>query len=285
MNAFKRLKQMVKQALRPLMHPWSLPATMVRGLNELGVKQSGLLLVHTSLAHLGYVPGGAAAVIRVLQRGIGPEGTLIIPTHTWEWMNAGCRVFDATVTQSCVGKLPDVFRRMPGVLRSLHPTHSVAAKGPRAAALIAGHETAATPCGDGTPYAWLLDEGGQILLLGCGTESNTCFHTLEARFGFQYLLREEMTRFEIIDADGHSRYITVPLHRDVPVRGEPIARRFQEMEDILVEMGIAKRGMIGQAHAVLIDGRMMLEKIGPLMTATPFYLLADPTMRAGRQAS
>lgn len=275
MNVPRRFKKALRLALLPVTRPWSVPATMIRDLNALGVKRGGILLVHSSLAQFGFVPGGAAVVIRVLQTVVGPEGTLIMPTHTWEWMNKGCRVFNAADTQSCVGRLSDVFRQMHGVLRSLHPTHSVAAKGPLAADIIADHEYSSTPCGNGTPYAKVLDLGGQILLLGCSTEANTCFHTLEARCGFPYLLREEETRFEIIDAGGRSQFISVPLHRDASVRGEPIARRFDEMEDILVEMGVAKRGLIGQAHAVLIEGSGLLEHFKPLLDADPFYLLAD----------
>jgi len=76
-------------------------------------------------------------------------------------------VFDARLTVSRMGLITEVFRRAPGVVRSVHPTHSVAVWGSRADAIVAGHELADTPCGRLTPYAKLLDYDGKILLAGC----------------------------------------------------------------------------------------------------------------------
>src|SRR6266571_3397586 len=49
------------------------------------------------------------------------------------------------------------FRRGPEVVRSLHPTHSVAVSGNKADAIVAGHHAAETPCGRPTPYGKLLE--------------------------------------------------------------------------------------------------------------------------------
>jgi aminoglycoside 3-N-acetyltransferase len=85
-----------------------------------------------------------------------------------------------------MGLLTELFRRMPNVVRSIHPTHAVAAWGKDAAAIVADHHLARTPCGDGTPYARLLERRGKILLLGVDISSLTFYHTieelLEARF-------------------------------------------------------------------------------------------------------
>src|SRR4029078_7739547 len=123
--------------------------------------------------------GGAGAVISALRAAIGPDGTLVLPTHSWERAGHGDFTFDLMTTPSCVGAISEVFRRLPGIVRSLHPTHSVAAIGPRARALIDGHERALTPCGEGTPYARLIEAGGQILFLGATLDQNTAYHTLE----------------------------------------------------------------------------------------------------------
>ena len=62
----------------------------------------------------------------------------------------------------------------------MHPTHSVAAWGRDAAALLEGHALADTPCGTGTPYWRLLDRDGKIVLLGVPIDVLTFFHTIEA---------------------------------------------------------------------------------------------------------
>src|SRR4029077_14960500 len=48
----------------------------------LGVGQT--VLVHTRLSVLGWVVGGAQAVIQDLLQVLGPPGTLVMPTQTWK---------------------------------------------------------------------------------------------------------------------------------------------------------------------------------------------------------
>lgn len=275
MSRIRQLKGIVKSGLRPLTNRWITSNTISRDLKSIGIRRGGLLLVHSSLSRMGYVPGGARALILALKSAVGCDGTIMYPTHTWEWVNAGVRTFDVIRTPSCVGDVSELFRTLPGVLRSKHPTHSVAAEGPLSAEMVSGHEFASTPCGEGTPYARLIEKGGQILLLGCGTESNTCFHTLEAQFHFPYLLQESETLIEIRDAKGNTEQHKFFLHRDVPIRGESIKRRFGEMEKILVDQGVARIGYIGGARSVLIEGDEMLSKLGPLLRANPLYFLAE----------
>jgi aminoglycoside N3'-acetyltransferase len=103
-------------------------------------------------------------------------------------------VFDARETVSMSGLITEVFRRTPGVVRSIHPTHSVAAWGSRADAIIAGHEQAETPCGRFTPYGRLLEHEGKILLAGAHPNTMTfCYFVaeeLEPRLTVPVLTRE-----------------------------------------------------------------------------------------------
>ena len=89
-------------------------------------------------------------------------------------------VFDARHTVSRMGLITEVLRRAPGVVRSVHPTHSVAVWGSRADTIIAGHELAETPCGRLTPYGKLLDYDGKILLAGVPPSTMTfCYFVAE----------------------------------------------------------------------------------------------------------
>ncbi|MBX9623570.1 MAG: AAC(3) family N-acetyltransferase, partial [Gemmataceae bacterium] len=220
-------KRLVKRLARPVRQPWATRRRLAADLGRLGVRPGGVLIVHSSLSAVGYVPGGPAAVIGALADAVGPAGTLVLPTHTWEWVEGGLREFDARTTPSCVGKLTEVFRALPGAVRSLHPTHSVAALGPDAEALTAGHEAAPTPCGAGTPYATCLDRGGQILLLGAGLGSNTAFHTAEAEADLPYLMLDEPDRFVLVDQAGARHERAVRRHRP------GVARRFEATEGVL----------------------------------------------------
>jgi aminoglycoside 3-N-acetyltransferase len=92
------------------------------------------------------------------------------------------KVTDIARTPSRMGMLTEVFRRQKGTLRSVHPTHPVLARGAKASTMLADHSRATTPCGAHSPFAKLLEEHGQILLLGTDIEAMTFFHYLEERF-------------------------------------------------------------------------------------------------------
>ena len=57
-------------------------ASLAADLRALGAAESGVLLAHSSLSSLGWVCGGAVAVVGALLDVLAPEGTLVVPTHT-----------------------------------------------------------------------------------------------------------------------------------------------------------------------------------------------------------
>jgi len=118
---------------------------LIQQLRDMGIKPTDNLLVHSSMKSLGAVQGGADTVLDALM-GVVPEGMLILPTHTWKQMSEEYNVFDPETEPVCVGILPELFRKRPGVVRSLHPTHSVAVYGKGAAKYIRGEENCTTPC-------------------------------------------------------------------------------------------------------------------------------------------
>ena len=184
-------------------------------------------------------------------------------------MNQGCREFDVRHTPSCVGVITDIFRTLPGVERSLHPTHSVAARGKLARELIEGHHHGDTPCGTGTPYARLLDKDGQILFLGVGLECNTAFHTVEAIADLAYLMNDEEERFTVIDASGSRSSIDVRRHRN------GVSRGFDRMTPHLLQCGALRTGEVGSAKSLLIDGLAFKDYMLTLLARDPDALVTS----------
>jgi aminoglycoside 3-N-acetyltransferase len=271
-----KFKHFAKHALRALSRHHLTQQQLVTQLQLVGVKPGGTLLVHSSLSSLGFVAGGAKTVIWALMESIGAEGTLVLPTHSWVEMDAGCRTFDVRQTRSCVGIIPEVFRSLPGVIRSLHPTHSVAATGPAASRLIEGHEDARTPCGPGTPYLKALDQDCQILFLGVDLQCNTAFHTIEAVAELPYLMNRDPDQFTIID------YRARAFQRSVFRHQPGISRRFRELEGPLSREGIIRSGQIGEARALLIGGAAFRDFMIEMIGANPSILLARDLKENGQ---
>ncbi|MGH7606137.1 MAG: AAC(3) family N-acetyltransferase [Gemmatimonadales bacterium] len=180
------VKRRLKQILRACHRIWFgfTPADLSDALRRLGIAQGDVLMVHSGFDKFLGFHGGPVDVVRTLQAAVGTAGTLLMPTIPFQGTAIeyalGDPIFDARRTVSRMGLITEVFRRSPGVVRSSHPTHSVAAWGSRADALIAGHEQTETPCGRLTPYGRLLEYDGKILLMGVAPSTMTfCYFVAE----------------------------------------------------------------------------------------------------------
>lgn len=222
---------------------------LVADLHALGVQPGDILLVHSSLRALGHVDGGAPTVIDALQAALGPDGTLLMPALSHASVTPANPVFDVRHTPACVGTIPETFRTS-GALRSVHPTHSVCARGQRAAELLADHHRDITPCGPHSPFAKLPAVGGKILMLGCGLRPNTSMHVVEELADPPYLFGPPV-RYRIILADGSETKMTVRSHNFAGV-----AQRYDRIETLLKPPALAQ-GTVLQAQSWLIDARAM----------------------------
>jgi aminoglycoside 3-N-acetyltransferase len=224
-------------------------------LRQLGVRSGMELLVHSSLSRIGYVDGGANAVIDALLEAVdAAEGTLLVPTLTGTSADSPERPpeFHARESRCWTGTIPETLRLRPEAWRSLSPTHSVAAIGKSAFELTRGHEDCWTTCGYGSPYYRLCRRGGSILLLGVTLESNTTFHTVEEVAGVPYHLQPKPVSCTMTDSEGREIVRCTMLHD----WGSP--RNFSIMEAPLIAEGIMKAGRVGHADCFLIDAEAFL---------------------------
>lgn len=153
-------------------------------LRELGITPGATVMVHTSMDEITRrVPElNAVMLVRVLQELLGQDGTLLMPT--FPFVGPQLRyvethdTFDPRKTPSRVGLATEVFRRMPGVIRSLHPTHSIAGWGKHAGDLLATHHVGTT-FGPNSPLYKLRHYAGCVVGLGAGLSSFTILHVAE----------------------------------------------------------------------------------------------------------
>ncbi len=194
---------------------------LLAGLRSLGLPAGRIVFVHSSLKALGFVDGGPDAVIDALVQVVVSElgGTLALPTFSLtgsmaDTVKSGA-VFDARTTPSAVGAVTDRFRQRPGVVRSLHPTHSVAALGPDAAWLCADHHTCGSTFGTGSPLARLLERNGVLLGLGTTLGPVTFYHVLEdlrADFPLHVYSADSPLTATVRDAAGQTHTMPVWVH-------------------------------------------------------------------------
>jgi aminoglycoside 3-N-acetyltransferase len=158
---------------------------VVERLEAAGVREGALVMIHASLDGLEMgaptLPGGvpltgsplAAALLDDLQSLIGARGTLAMPTHPAYRQDPGFMhdkrdlvlSYDPGRTPSKVGLMSELFRRSPGVERSLHPLSSLAARGPEAAGLLRDNlnEQRPLPHGVHSGYYRFCEAGGTVV--------------------------------------------------------------------------------------------------------------------------
>lgn len=227
-------------------------------LREMGIDPKGTLLVHSSMKAIGQVEDGPEGVIDVLMDYM-KDGLLVFPTHTWKQIREKTYpIFDVVNEPSCVGLLTNIFRVRPGVVRSLHPTHSVAAYGKDAAEYVSGEENHITPCGKGSCWYKLYERKAQILFIGCGTHRNTFLHGVEEWNNVPNRLTERLQLLYTRAADGKIYPIPQYRHYSRPPVTE-VSQRYNKMEETFVKKGAMHYGRFGDAHCALGDAVMMCD--------------------------
>lgn len=236
---------------------------LVSGLVQLGLREGDVVLVHSSLTRLGHVEGGPDTVIDSVLKVVGASGTVLMPAYpvVGDWMTyvRSDRLFDPRTSPSAFGKITDMFWRRPGVVRSLHPTHSVAACGPQAEYLVKDHEKSSTPAGPTSPFRKLIELDGRILHLGSPFFTTSSFHVVEdvvCPFPRQVYM-EEAVRMRYLDHEGVERAMMVRIHNPalVPERIDNDKALEMEIYNHCRQAGVVRTGKIGQATVHLLEAR------------------------------
>lgn len=242
-------------------------------IKNLGVQAHDTLLVHSSMKSMGKVDGGADTVLDAFSEYL-QQGLLVLPTHTWEQINETYNVFDVLSEPSCVGLLTNLFRKRPGVFRSWHPTHSVAALGDDAADFIQGEEALDTPCSRKGCWGKLYERKAKVLFLGVNLSSNTIIHGVEEWADVPRRITDGHTLLKIRTPDG--RLLDRPMRRhSSPV--SDLSGNYVKLTTPLLERGIAMQGKIGDAKSILIEVAPMVELTMELLERNPdLFLDQDP---------
>ena len=234
------------------------------GLRKLGVAPDDTLLVHSSLKALGWIDGGAIAVVEALMHYLS-RGTLLMPALSYATVTAENPHFSVIDTPSCVGTIPEAYRTYPSVTRSIHPTHSVCAWGARAAEITERHGLDRTPVGENSPFRLLTACGGKILMLGCGLRPNTFMHGVEEAAGLPYVLAEQPVTFQITNREGYTEEAVHRVHdfRDIA------AQRYDRAADCTT----IRSGKVLDADTYLLDSKDLWDAASDVLQRDPWYFV------------
>lgn len=236
-------------------------------LNSIGIGHEDTLLIHTSMRALGEVEGGCDGVIDSFKSYLS-EGLFIVPTHTWASVGKSHPIYDVRTEVPCIGALPTVAAARTDGVRSLHPTHSVAAFGDRAEEYVAGEENSRTPCPAGGAWARLYDEDATVLLIGVGLNRNTYIHAIDEMLDLPDRLAEPI-QLTIVDYNGKRYEITYQKH------GDTGSENFGVFRAPLEACGALRWGKLGNATVGIFKVRRGTNEIKRLWKLANFDLCKD----------
>ncbi|KAB2488380.1 aminoglycoside N(3)-acetyltransferase [Priestia endophytica] len=229
-------------------------------LQDLGLKPGMKVLVHSSLSSLGWVNGGAVTVIEALMEVITEQGTIVMPSQSvdlsnpskwenppvpeswWSTIKDTMPAYHPSYTPTTgMGKIVEVFRTYPNVIRSNHPSCSFVTWG-KDKELILEKSDFDFPFGEGSPLDKLYQQDSYVLLLGVGFDSNTCFHLAEYRIPY----RKEIIEGAPIMKDNEriwKEYRTLEYREEL----------FEEMGEDYEQTGKITVGKVGSATSKLFS--------------------------------
>lgn len=237
---------------------------LVEDLKRIGVNTGDHLAVGISFKSLGRVTEGPNTVVEALTEAVGPDGTVMMNTHTKVFNLTEVRlgwtdyVYDARVTPCITGIVSEKLRQRENALRSRHPAYSIAAIGKQAHFLTDGHDEHAAAY---LPYAKLAQIEGKYLAVGVG----------DKLAGFRHRAQQEAGLLDIVSWDRAVNYkdqkgsLQTFILKD---RGGCI-HRLPELVTDLRAQGLVKSGRVGMAAAILVPARESLERMTGRLKENP----------------
>ncbi|MFH1760624.1 MAG: AAC(3) family N-acetyltransferase [bacterium] len=257
---------------------------LARDIKEMGL-EGQVVGIHSNLSQIGLVAPTpvsdseksrgmspvAKTIINGILDGIGSDGTLFAPTHSNNCMGGYMPLlyeaeikkneqgeiiervvkdsgfYDPVKSPSRVGALTQsiIFDRR--AVRSMHPTHSVAAIGKHADYLVRGHDHYAQPVGIHNAFSKAAGLDGFILFIGSVLEANTTMHAYETLM--TPCLSDFMIGVACTVIDGQETFVPqtwIPaLHRDFYREKVKRTKAF----NIMRSQGLLKNGKFGKSPA------------------------------------
>jgi aminoglycoside N3'-acetyltransferase len=271
--------------------------------------------VHSNLSQIGIVAPSrvsehektrgmspiAKTIINGFLEGLGPQGTLFVPTHSVNYIKNGKPIhfnaeqltdehgnvtketiidhgyYDPDKSPSTVGAFTQAVIWDDRARRSLHPTHSVACIGPESEYLVRGHIPGVQPVGINNAFAKNVGLDGIVCFVGDTLKSNTTFHAFETLLVTvigEYMIAKTASLMAGHKQENEQTW-NPGKHRDFyeeQRKGKPPTRAFTRMR----EAGLLHEGVLGKSKTYYFHAketaRFFMEEVIP---ESPDILLCE----------
>lgn len=220
-------------------------------LRRLGIGTGDTVLLHSAFEAFRGFRGTIKELTDTVLDVIGPDGNLLMMSLPYrssslEYLKS-LKCFDVRKTPSMMGLVTEFFRRRPGVLRSLHPTHPVLAFGPKAEWIVADHELCKFPCGPGSPFEKMVSLDTKAVFFNVPFVYFTFFHNLEhmVRMDLPFsLYTDEPFVVPVVDRLGEQKVVTTFVFSQEAIS----RRRFPILEGEMRRRAMIRKARVGNSY-------------------------------------
>jgi len=234
---------------------------------DVGINKGDIIMVHSDIGTFGKLGTFdrnflLKSLIDVLKEVVGKNGTIVMPTFTYSFYEN--KAYDVENSKSTVGILTEYFRKMQGVIRSKHPTHSVAIWGKNKELAEIGNDTFDKFSIFGSLHKF---NAKQVFLGVPFSKSCTFVHYIEQIHGVWYrYMRKfkcnvfENTKIKVEEISLYYRYFF-------------FLNSFKKLEHHLLKKGLLKQIMIGHNSISMIETKLLFDECYKLLDKDAYYLL------------
>lgn len=264
---------------------------LIRAIRDVGIQKGDIVSIQVSLGRLGIPKEGANMqtashmLIEAFREVMGSEGTLLVPTYTY---SIGRReVYNPHTTPSSIGDFPEIFRSMPGVIRSADPMLSTAGIGAQAQEILynISHEC----YGKGSTYDNIRRLGGKICTIGVSLYWATYRHYIECIGSIPFRYNKAFTGYVQRGVDIRQEswiYFAAPFTDNCAPVGLPLEKKVREAD-------LLRTAQVGRGEIQCIDAEVYAQfgleqfRCNPWLTAkgpalTTKELLEKEKIRVGK---
>ncbi len=228
------------------------------------------VFLHTSLRNIGKVKGGVKFMVNTLLDFVGLDyRTLLVSALPYRGSFADYltthKTFDVRTAPIAMGSINEAIAKHDGALRSVHPTHSVVAIGPRASEFVVGHSDAPTPFAASSPYYKFVQSRGCALLIGATLNNMTFVHVIEDMLGDAFPIApycSKSFRISCTNADGKTVDVTTRCHK----RFWGIFRDTERLLPDMMSCGAVRRWPLGAGYITQVDAYKFVRRYLELLS-------------------
>lgn len=247
---------------------------IVNALEALGVRKGDTVMVHSdagSLGKLGVFDRNLLlqSIVDALKDSVGNEGTIIMPTFSYNFYKDV--PFDVDNTKSTVGILTEHFRKQHGVVRTIHPTHSVAIWGRHKEELSSVDNDT---FGEASIFGKLHKANAKIIFFGVSFEKSCTFvHYIEQVHKVPYRYMKQLKNKIIINGKDQEKDFYFYY------RYAFFLNSFARFEKHLIDNVFLREILLGHGKISAINCKELFEEGMKLLDKDECYLLKNDTVK------